>query len=225
MEIIKCSNGHSYDPSITPECPECAKLRGKTVPLTDEAKNFSATENYRKTVPVVPDQTGEAEAIRRRTKPVNPKPDAHWADAKDYMDADYASESYAPTMPIIHGMDGEHAKKVLLPVTGWLVCIEGASKGQDYRIHAEYNYIGRSSKMDICIQGDPTISRENHAIIAYDTLEGAFYFAPSGGGSIVRVNGKAVLVSVELKAYDRLTIGQSSFLFVPFCGEQFKWGE
>lgn len=35
MDLMKCENGHSYDPSITQECPECARLRGPTVPLED----------------------------------------------------------------------------------------------------------------------------------------------------------------------------------------------
>lgn len=204
MEIIRCKNGHSYDPSITPECPECAKLRGETVPLEGEAEDY-----------------GKTEPIYQATEPVNYKGAAHWADAQDYMGANYASESYAPTMPVNYQKDSNTGAE--LPVTGWLVCIEGASKGHDYRIHEEYNYIGRSSKMDICIQGDPTVSRENHAIIAYDSQEQLFYFAPVSGGSIVRVNGRAVLGNVELKAYDKLTIGQSSFLFIPFCGEKFVW--
>ena len=210
MEIIRCKNGHSYDPSITPECPECAKMKGETVPLERTGMVYGGSEDY-----------GKTEPIHRATEPVNYQGAAHWADAKDYMGANYASENYAPTMPVNYQKEGND--KAMLPVTGWLVCIEGASKGQDYRIHEEYNYIGRSSKMDICIQGDPTVSRENHAIIAYDTQEKIFYFAPAGGGSIVRVNKKAVLGNVELKAYDRLTIGQSTFLFIPFCGEQFEW--
>ena len=145
---------------------------------------------------------------------------AHKAESKDYMAANFAADSYAPTMMVNYQKDGNG--RGILPVTGWLVCVEGTSKGQDYRIHEEYNYIGRSNKMDICIQ-DPTVSRENHAIIAYDTQEKIFYFAPAGGSSIVRVNKKAVLGNVELKAYDRLTIGQSTFLFIPLCGEQFEW--
>lgn len=208
MEYVKCKNGHSYDPSITPECPECAGQYGEALPL--ERTTMGNAEEY-----------GRTEPIHRPVEPINYGTPAHWADAQNYREANYASDNYAPTMPVNYQKDGNN--KMQLPVTGWLVCVEGAAKGQDYRIHEEYNYIGRSSKMDICIQGDPTVSRENHAIIAYDTIEKIFYFAPSGGGSIVRVNGKAVLNNVELKAYDRLTIGQSSFLFVPFCGEQFVW--
>lgn len=208
MEIIKCKNGHSYDPSITPECPECAK--GGTLPLNKTGKIYAGVEDY-----------GKTEPLHRATEPVNYSGAAHWADAKDYRGASDASEKYSPTMPVNYQKEGY--SKSELPVTGWLVCIDGASKGQDYRIHEEYNYIGRSSKMDICIQGDPTVSRENHAIIAYDTLEKQFYFAPAGGGSIVRVNGKAVLGNVELKAYDKLLIGNSTFVFIPLCGEQFTW--
>lgn len=223
MEIMRCKNGHSYDPSITPECPECARLRGGTVPL-DGAASYGGTEEIGKTEPVnpgVPFQPQNYGRPMNKTEGVNYQGAAHWADAEDYMKANYASEDYMPTMP--KNYQEEKNDKVLLPVTGWLVCIEGPSKGMDYRIHDEYNYIGRGSKMDICIQGDPTVSRENHAIIAYDTQEKLFYFAPSGGGSIVRVNGKAVLGNVELKAYDRLSIGQSVFLFIPLCGENFEW--
>ena len=41
--------------------------------------------------------------------------------------------------------------EVMHPVVGWLVCIEGPSKGKDYRMIAEKNFIGRSPEMDIRI--------------------------------------------------------------------------
>lgn len=109
------------------------------------------------------------------------------------------------------------------PAVGWLVCVEGPEKGRDHRIHADNNYIGRSEKMDICIGGDDTVSRENHAVISYDTRSNTFYFAPAGGRGIVRINGKAVLATEELKAFDKIEIGNTALLFVPFCGERFKW--
>ena len=211
MEIMRCANGHSYDPSVTPECPECARLRAQgTVPLED---------GYDKTEPVI-----------RRTEPVK-RMEPVWpgnGQAEEYektMPVNYRKKAEKEEEKRAEAREENKAAEEVRPVTGWLVCVEGASRGKDYAIHAEYNYIGRSTSMDICIQGDPTISRENHAIIAYDVLERAFYFAPSGGGSIVRVNGKAVLSNVELQAYDRLTIGKSEFLFVPFCGEKFEWTE
>ena len=208
MELITCKNGHIYDPAITSECPECSKLDGHTVPLSNPT-SFDGN-NVGKTMP-----------LRRDTMPVNP-PASHWADANDYRSADAASANYAPTMPVNYDRPGMN-EKASQPVTGWLVCIDGPEKGKDYRIHEEYNYIGRSSKMDVAIEGDPTISRENHAIIAYDTVEKIFYFAPVSGASIVRHNGRAVLGSVEVKGGDRIQIGKCTFLFVPLCGENFQW--
>ncbi|MCC8150445.1 MAG: hypothetical protein LIO96_03045 [Lachnospiraceae bacterium] len=60
------------------------------------------------------------------------------------------------------------------PVSGWLVCVDGPAKGCDYRIHGGYNYIGREIG-DICIPGDQKISREKHAVVAYDERDRLFF--------------------------------------------------
>ena len=117
----------------------------------------------------------------------------------------------------------ENAATSVRPVTGWLVCIEGTEKGKDFRIHGEMNYIGRSKSNDVVLSSDPTVSRERHAVIAYDDREKLFFFAPASGSSLVRQNGRPVLNTVELKAGDRLEIGSGIYLFVPLCGENFQW--
>lgn len=109
------------------------------------------------------------------------------------------------------------------PVVGWLVSTEGNEKGRDYRIHTDNNYIGRSEKMDICIRGDDTISRENHAIVSFDSRDKIFYFSPGDGRSIVRHNDKAVFVTVQLSAYDMVEVGKTKLVFIPLCGEKFEW--
>lgn len=223
MEIVRCKNGHSYDPSVTPQCPECARMEGKTVPLATEAqeREFAPTgatqaEPIGKTMPVHTFGDVKMGKPVEATVPVDNQ--GHWADQRNYMQA----ENGEPTMPYEMNMgtyDG------MTPVVGWLVCISGPSKGRDYRIHEDNNYIGRAAHMDICINGDNTISRENHAILAYDTREKLYYFAPGSGRGIVRLNGRAVLMMTELKAYDRIEIGKSILMFVPLCGEQFSWEE
>lgn len=109
------------------------------------------------------------------------------------------------------------------PVVGWLVCVEGKERGRDYRIHTDNNYIGRSEKMDICLRGDETISRENQAIVTYDAVEKKYYLSPGDGRSIVRVNSKAIFQTVSLEAYDRLTVGKTELIFLPLCGDKFEW--
>ena len=109
------------------------------------------------------------------------------------------------------------------PVVGWLVCVEGPEKGRDYRIHSDNNFIGRSEKMDICIRGDDTISRENHAVVSYDMRDKIFYFSPGDGRSIVRLNDKALFMTSEIHTYDRIEVGNTKLVFLPLCGEEFDW--
>ena len=110
------------------------------------------------------------------------------------------------------------------PVVGWLVCVDGKEKGQDYRIHSDQNMIGRGDGMDIRLRDDDTISRESHAVLAYDTQDKVYYISQGLGRGVVRHNGKAVLGgAAELNAYDMIQLGQSKYIFVPLCGEAFDW--
>jgi hypothetical protein len=109
------------------------------------------------------------------------------------------------------------------PVVGWLVCVDGPEKGRDYRIRSEKNYIGRDSSMDICISGDETISRENHAMISFNPRNLGFSIAPGNSRGLVYLNGKEVGVPEDLKPYDLIELGQCKLSFVAFCGEKFQW--
>ncbi|MBR4018965.1 MAG: FHA domain-containing protein, partial [Clostridia bacterium] len=119
---------------------------------------------------------------------------------------------------------GDLADEGINPVVGWLVCVEGPAKGNDYKIHAGYNYIGRDTG-DIAIKGDQQISRQNHAMVAYDESDRAYYVGPSAGRNLIKVNGKTVLNPVELKSFDKISIGATKLVFVALCGEQFSWSE
>lgn len=108
------------------------------------------------------------------------------------------------------------------PVVGWLVCIEGPARGSDFRLHAGYNYIGRESG-DVRIRGDRQISRQNHAMVAYDSGEHLYFVGPSAGRNLIKVNGHAVLQAVALKNYDVVSIGTTKLIFVGLCGPEFSW--
>ncbi len=109
------------------------------------------------------------------------------------------------------------------PVVGWLVCFEGPEKGKDYRIYGRNNTVGRSEKMDICIKGDSTISRENHARLAYDEKHNAFYLIPAESTNTIYLNEEPVYVPTALTAYDIIEFGDCKLLFVPFCNDKFTW--
>lgn len=109
------------------------------------------------------------------------------------------------------------------PVAGWLVCIEGVEKGKDYRVAAKNNSIGRSEMMDICIKGDRAVSRENHARIAYDGKNNNFYLIPAESVNSVYINDEPIYAPTRLKKGDIIELGESKFVFVPFCDDTFNW--
>jgi hypothetical protein len=112
---------------------------------------------------------------------------------------------------------------VARPVCGWLVCIAGPSKGRDYKIRAGKNFIGRADDMDIQILGDNEITHHRHAIIAYDPKKQNTMLLPGDSSGLVYLKEEPVYTPMELQANDMIEIGQSRFLFVPFCGEHFVW--
>lgn len=109
------------------------------------------------------------------------------------------------------------------PVCGWLVCIEGARVGKDYKIKAGKNFIGRADDMDIQIVGDNKVSLRNHAIVVYDQKKKNNVLLPGDSSGIAYLNGEAAYMPTELFPYDVIELGKSKFLFVPFCGEHFEW--
>lgn len=235
MEFKQCSKGHFYDPSVTDTCPQCAAEAaggnrfqydiGATTPASME--DYGATESVSPCDnffsggnadmgATMPPMMGGGTGMGETMAPIQGNgfiagnfPGG--GGVEDYSDA---------TQPtIVAGVEG------FSPVTGWLVCVDGAAKGTDYRIRAGYNYIGRAEHMDICIAGDNQIGRDRHAMIAYDQEERVFFFGPADGKSIVRLNGKMVMVPSELHTYDIITIGSTKLMFVPLCGERFNWDE
>jgi len=110
------------------------------------------------------------------------------------------------------------------PVVGWLVCTEGSVKGKDFKIKPGINEVGRDDTQDveIVITGDQSISRRNHAEIEYDSEENAFYLMRKKSQA-VKLNGKSVRQPTLLNSHDIIQFGETVFIFVPLCNENFKW--
>lgn len=108
------------------------------------------------------------------------------------------------------------------PVVGWLVCVGGAEKGRDYRIHAGRNFLGRALRMDISIVDDATITRENHCSVVYDPQSGYFFLVP-GMGTNTYLNGARLSRPSRLEDEDTIQIGDSLFCFIAYCKGTRKW--
>lgn len=111
------------------------------------------------------------------------------------------------------------------PVCGWLVCIQGARVGKDYRIHNGKNFVGRGDDMDIQILGDNEINRRNHAVIVYDQKKRNTVILPGDSAGLAYLRGEAVYVPAQLNPYDTIEMGKSRFIFVPLCGQNFEWND
>ena len=109
------------------------------------------------------------------------------------------------------------------PAVGFLVCVEGPQKGQDFRLTSGRNFLGRGNEMDVALSEDETVSRENHAMVSYDTKNNSFNVAPGQGRGITYLNGAEVANAQTLAAYDKIEIGKTVLLFLPLCGENFHW--
>ena len=109
------------------------------------------------------------------------------------------------------------------PVMGWLVCTEGPDRGRDYRLRTAKNFIGRAPEMDICIANDEAVSRSKHAAVTFEPEQKKFWLLPGDAQGLVYLNGDVVHTPTELDTDDVVKVGQTSLMFVPFCGERFQW--
>lgn len=109
------------------------------------------------------------------------------------------------------------------PVAGWLVCTEGVHRGEDFKIIAGRNFIGRSGAMDISLSADKTVSRDKHAILTYDPRSNTFIIQPGDSSKRCYLNNQPLLLPAQLNARDRITLGATQLVFVPFCTPDFNW--
>ena len=109
------------------------------------------------------------------------------------------------------------------PVAAWMVGVSGAALGRAWELKARNNRIGRSEAMDVRLDGDRTVSWEDYACIDYDRMHDTFTLIPGRFRNTLYLNGEAVYAARPLQAYDRLLLGMTEMMFVPFCGESFRW--
>lgn len=197
MELKRCPNGHYYDESKHSNCPYCkADVNMDIVTGRINAKADMPETRPLHTAPKSPNEAPEPKTM---------------------------GKSQVPAGAVNKTVGFYHKKVGIDPVVGWLLCIEGPEKGRDYRIKSGRNSIGRAENMDICITGDSTISRERHAIVAYDPKKNIFMLQPGDSREMCYINDEGVYTPLQLKAGDVVELGETKLKFYPACGEDFKW--
>ena len=111
------------------------------------------------------------------------------------------------------------------PTVGWLVVVEGPGKGHSLTLCYGMNSIGRATDNRVCLGfGDEEVSRSKHAVLSYDPRGRKFYISPGVDGvNMTYLEDSPLLAPAMLSGGERIRLGQTLLLFVPFCGEHFDW--
>ncbi|MDV7141151.1 FHA domain-containing protein [Tropicimonas sp. TH_r6] len=122
--------------------------------------------------------------------------------------------------------DSQEAQPVARFPVGWIVVTEGPGRGASFTLGNGVSSIGRGEDQAISLDyGDGAISRRNHASIAFDDQASAFFLGQGGKSNIVRLNGRPVLSTEDLKDGDTIRIGETCLRFIALCGDEFTWAE
>ena len=208
MLIERCARGiHYYDKDVFGKCPFCEEKKigsaaEEECRKTEEPRWTPGVEKHRK-------ENGNRVIYNRHT---NHKADHENTETLYYWQSGKTSGR-------------NESPPAFEPVVGWLVCIRGAVPGKSFELHAGKNYMGRGAgvraqNIDL---PDPHVSREHHGVVIYDPKNGVFLVNGGDSRGLLYLNDKLVTAAETLNAYDKLLLGDTELLFVPFCGEKFSW--
>ena len=204
MAMQRCEKGHAYDDDKYTDCPYCGI--SDFDPGTTQAKGGGGGGKTRQKDPGRSPDGGSPSGEEGRTK-------AREGSADRGGQGDEEQKTVGKMFK----------EKGVDPVVGWLVCTNGPDEGRDYQLRSGRNTIGRSRQMDVCVAGDDTISRENHAALAYDQKAIEFTLIPGEGRELVYLNGEALYQPSTIERHDEIEMGETTLHFVPFCDEEFQW--
>ena len=110
------------------------------------------------------------------------------------------------------------------PPTGWLVIVRGPGKGRVLTLGNGMNALGRSESSRLRVDfGDDSISRNNHARIAYDPRQRCFLLSHGEGANLTYLDGDVVMDTQRIAAGAEIQIGDTTMRFQSFCCEAFDW--
>lgn len=212
MAMQQCPNGHLYDDAKNSNCPYCStgSSVNVTVPLSDPQPPMGGNM-FPQTAPL--DGFAGQEYVA-------PQPQvAQAAVQNDFPATAPVGEQFATTT-YKEDIVNENG---IVEVRGWLVCLEGAKRGEDFKIRSEKNTIGRGSGNDIKLDFDSSISKGVNAIISYDVRNNKFFIFLGESKNNIYVNDTMLMTPIELKDYDVIEIGTTKMIFRSLCNDAFNW--
>lgn len=219
----QCENGHFYDEMRYASCPYCQGSGGGF-----QGQQFNAAPQYNAAPPYGGDpQFGGAPQFGGS------------GDIGKTMAAMPESGDIGKTMAVMPESSSADAGKTVAlgfdrkefhageggPAVGFVICTRGPQKGSDFKLSFGRNNIGRSIASNIALVDDESVSRESHAVLTYDAKHNDFLISPGTGNGLTYLNEELVESSKKLKAYDIIEVGKTQLIFLPLCGEKFRWDD
>ena len=144
---------------------------------------------------------------RPEDKPTDPFANAAAAQADTSPAPEMAAPAGDPQFPV-----------------GWLIVLEGPGRGASFTLTSGVSKIGRGQDQAVRLDfGDTSISRDNHAAIAYDEEQRTFFIGHGGKANLVRLNDMPVLSTETITHDDQIRIGETTLRFIALCGPDFSW--
>jgi len=215
MAMQQCPNGHLYDDTKNATCPYCdgAASMNVTVPLG--GADLGAGAAFPQTMPLDgANYVAPAPAVAGGAAVTTPLQDDNYFPVTEPIGASFGVTTYKEDIVNDQG---------IVEIRGWLVCLEGAKRGEDFKIRGEKSTIGRGSGNDIKLDFDNSISKGVNASISYDVKNNKFFLLPGESKNNIYVNETMLMIPIELHDYDVIEIGETKMIFRSLCNETFNW--
>ena len=144
-------------------------------------------------------------------------PDDEWSEAGETRVVELESATAAA--------EGHTLKAPTAPDTdmlaGWLVCVDGPQRGQDFRLFAGHNAVQVGAAGDLTVI--PTAARGPGMVARVSCGEGAQPLSPGDSAWTFTLEELGQASARSLAPFQRLRLGGSTLVFVQLCGVEFGW--
>jgi hypothetical protein len=202
----RCENGHFIDESwdLCPYCP---------------------ADNAEAEIPIVrPSRFGAGESIGSRSAASHAAAAATPPSAVRRISDTNLAEASQPverTIAVARPLDPNAQPKRY--VVGWLVGLNGNSRGESFPVRMGRNVLGRDRRSDVVVNDDQASS--HHADLVFRPEERRFILMDHNSTNGTYVNEGEIEPRRDLAVNDVIRIGSHRYLFQPLCREGFFWDD
>jgi hypothetical protein len=210
----RCDNGHFIDESwdICPYCPQDQSEPEIPIVRPRAVENAAPAPVSTPSAAPVSQASASASAVRH--------------DESAGLRARHSgseSGASAAVLPMERTVAASQINMQKRYVVGWLVGLNGPSRGESYPVRMGRNVIGRDRKSDIVVSDDQASS--HHADLVFRPEEKRFILMDHNSTNGTYVNETEIEPRRDLSAKDVIRIGSHRFIFTPLCHDGFHWDD